>query len=63
MNEPTALISVNEAARLLQLSRTKLYEELTSGRLRSLRSGKRRLIPRTAIDSWIDERVAESEPS
>jgi len=61
MPESPVLIPVTEAARLLDLSKTSLYEELQSNRLRSLKVGSRRLIPRTAINQWIDDRLAESD--
>jgi excisionase family DNA binding protein len=40
--------SVSDAAIRLGLSRTTLYELIASGRLRSVKIGKRRLIPRDA---------------
>ncbi len=40
--------SVNDAAVRLGLSRTTLYELMASGQLRSVKIGKRRLIPRDA---------------
>lgn len=52
-------LSPNEAALALGISRAKLYEELASGRLRSVRSGKRRLIPVGALDEWLTDLPAE----
>jgi excisionase family DNA binding protein len=40
--------SVNDAAVRLGLSRTTLYELMSTGKLRSIKIGKRRLIPRDA---------------
>jgi excisionase family DNA binding protein len=40
--------SINDAAVRLGLSRTTLYELMASGQLRSIKVGKRRLIPRDA---------------
>lgn len=49
-------VSVEEAARLLSLSRTSLYELLDAGCIRSLKVGSRRLIPTAALDEFLDGR-------
>ncbi len=54
---PDRLLSVDEAARALGVGRSALYGELAAGRLRSLKVGRRRLIPSGAIA----ERVADAE--
>jgi len=51
--EPTRLLSIKDACRTLGLSRTTLYAELASGRLQSVTVGRRRFIPREAIDAFI----------
>jgi excisionase family DNA binding protein len=56
---PRLAFSPNEAAEALGISRAKLYEELASGRLRSLRAGKRRLIPIGALDEWLSDLPAD----
>lgn len=43
------LLSVHEAAGLLGVGRTALYHEIGAGRVRSLRVGRRRLVPSSAI--------------
>lgn len=43
------LLSVKEAARALHIGRTLLYRELRAGHIRSLKVGRRRLIPSSAI--------------
>lgn len=48
-----ALLSIADVLGCIDIGRTKLYEELRSGRLRSVRVGSRRLVPRSAIDEWI----------
>ncbi len=50
----TRLLSVREVCALTGLGRTSLYQELRSGRLRSLRIGGRRLVPADALEAWID---------
>lgn len=51
---PRKAVSPSEAADALGISRAKVYEELTAGRIRSVRSGKRRLIPVAALDEWLE---------
>ena len=47
------LYRVAEVMALLSLSRSVLYEELRSGRLRSGHVGRTRLIPATAITDYV----------
>jgi excisionase family DNA binding protein len=47
------LYRVIEVMALLSLSRSVLYEELRSGRLRSVHVGRTRLIPATAITEYV----------
>lgn len=47
------LLSIKEGCRLLGLSRTTLYGELSAGRLRSVTVGRRRFIPSDAIEEFI----------
>lgn len=49
----TQLYRVTDAMRLLKLSRTVIYEQLRSGRLRSVRQGRVRLITAAAIRDYI----------
>ncbi|MDP9269701.1 MAG: excisionase family DNA-binding protein [Chloroflexota bacterium] len=46
---PPELLSVERAARQLGIGRSRLYDEIGSGRLRSIRIGRRRLIPADAL--------------
>ena len=62
MTEPTRCtcpdrlaVSPTEAARIAGVGRTKLYEALGSGNLRSLKIGKRRLILIDSLRSWLDQ--------
>ncbi len=56
-----ALYKVSDAVRLLNLSRSVIYELLRSGRLRSVTQGRSRLIPQSAIRDYVAllEREAE----
>lgn len=47
-------VSPGEAARLIGLGRTKLYEALTSGVLPSFRIGTRRLIRVADLEAWFE---------
>jgi excisionase family DNA binding protein len=51
-------LSVAAAAELMGVGRTHLYCEMGSGRLRFVRIGKRRLIPRAEIHRYLVERLA-----
>lgn len=50
---PDRLLSVAEAAAALGVGRSRLYDEIGAGRLRSLVVGRRRLVPSGAIGDYI----------
>lgn len=54
------LYRVPEAMQLLSLSRTVIYEQIRSGRLRSVTQGRTRLIPADAIAEYVDLLIRES---
>lgn len=60
MLETARLNSVKEAAARLRLSRSTIYMEMNSGRLKSVKVGRRRLIPESALIAFINN-LAESE--
>lgn len=43
----------------LDIGRTRGFEELKSGRLRSVRVGRMRLVPVSALTEWLADREAE----
>ena len=47
------LYRVTDAVRVLNLSRTAVFELLRSGRLRSVKQGRTRLIPASAIRDYV----------
>ena len=47
------LYTVDEAAEALRLSRSALYELIRSGRLRSVKAGRRRLVPVEALAEYV----------
>jgi excisionase family DNA binding protein len=48
------LYRIPDAMRMLSMSRSAIYEQLRSGRLRSVHQGRTRLIPAAAITAYID---------
>ena len=60
VSEPR-LYQVSDAVRLLQLSRTVIYELIRSGRLRSVKQGRARRIPADAIRDYIALLEEEAE--
>ena len=57
---PKLLLTVPEAAEALAISRSKLYELLTSGALRSVRIDGSRRIPLNALNDYIDALMEEA---
>lgn len=51
------LLSVDEAALLLGLGRTTTYQLVLSGRLASVKVGRRRLVPRRCLEEFVDALV------
>jgi excisionase family DNA binding protein len=56
-----ALYRIPEAMRLLSLSRSVIYQQIRSGRLRSVKEGTARLIPADAIADYITLLETEAE--
>lgn len=64
MDTPTphrALYRISEAMQLLSMSRSVIYEQIRAGRLVSVKQGRARLIPATAIRQYVELLIAESE--
>ena len=57
------IVSVNEAAELLGVSDDLIYELTERGDLPCLRLGRRKVIPRRAIDLLIDRAVERFDPA
>jgi excisionase family DNA binding protein len=62
MIEPL-LVRVEEAARILSLSRSTIYEMMDSGELPSVRWGAARRIPMAALRAWVERQVVHDTPS
>ena len=57
--EPTdqapKLYGVEEVMKLLNVGRTKVYDEMDSGRLRSVKLGRRRLVSAAALNDFVEQ--------
>ncbi len=54
------LLRPMEAANLISVSRSKIYEMLASGELPSIRMGRCVRVPVKALRSWIDDQQHDS---
>lgn len=52
---PDRLLSIPEAADLLGIGRSRLYDEIAAARVRSVKVGRRRLVPSSAIAEFVSE--------
>ena len=55
ITEPPRCLRVEDAARLLNVGRSTAYDLIRAGKLRSIKIGRRRLIPRDALEEMINE--------
>jgi excisionase family DNA binding protein len=54
------LYKVMEAAALLSMSRSAVYEQMRAGRLKFVKQGASTLIPRVAITAYVELLMSES---
>lgn len=59
MTHPKHLYTVREAAQLLSLGQTLLYELISRGELQSVKIGKARRIPAAALDAFVERLRAD----
>jgi excisionase family DNA binding protein len=52
-------VKPEEAARMVGLSRTKFFEHLAKGEIRSFKDGRSRLIPVESLKEWIAKQLDE----
>ena len=55
MNETRATVSVEEAARILGISRGLAYQMVHQGKMPVLRFGRRMVVPKRAIERLLEE--------
>ena len=53
--EPALLLKVEDAARLLGVGRTTLFELIGQGRIQTVRVGRRRLVVRAGLERFVEE--------
>ncbi len=53
------LYSIEEAAQLLGIGRTFMFELVATGQIASLKIGRRRKIPSSALDAYVERLAAE----
>ena len=53
--EPALLLKVEDAARLLGVGRTTLFELIGQGRIQTVRVGRRRLVVRAGLKRFVEE--------
>ena len=64
MQAEAVSISVREAAERLGIGYVKCFELIGTGELRSIRVGSRRLVPVTALNEFVEHKLAEAaEPA
>lgn len=62
LNPPARmLLNTREVAERLGISRTKVYELMAGGTLRSVRIGRSRRVPLAALDEFIEELISHGE--
>jgi excisionase family DNA binding protein len=54
------LLRPNEAAELLAVGRSKLYELIAAGEVPSMKIGKSLRVPAAALERWVAERAASA---
>ena len=62
MRETAHLNDIKDAGARLRLSRSKIYEEMDSGRLKSVKVGRRRLITESQLIDYIDNLIQTGTP-
>ncbi|MGH3502553.1 MAG: helix-turn-helix domain-containing protein [Nocardioidaceae bacterium] len=54
------LLTVEQVAERLNLSRTEIYAQMRRGRLKSVKEGRKRLVPPEYLDDYVDLLKAEA---
>lgn len=56
---PEQLLSMKETSKATGLGKTKLTELVLAGEIRSMKVGRRRLVPQSAVDEFIRREITE----
>jgi excisionase family DNA binding protein len=62
MEQERLTLTVEQAGELLGISRALAYEMARTGRLPTLRFGKRIVVPKKAIESMLERPIAPTKP-
>lgn len=54
------LLTITEVSALLNLGRTKTYELIMGGRIKSVKLGRKRLVPKASVERYVSEISAGS---
>jgi len=60
ITDPPRCLRVEQVAQQLSVGRSTVYDLIRSGRLRSFKVGRRRLVPRDAVEEMIAELAGEA---
>jgi excisionase family DNA binding protein len=60
LDRPPLLLTVEEAARELRLSRSKVYELMSAGEIKSVTIGRSRRVPSEATAEYVSRLIEES---
>jgi excisionase family DNA binding protein len=61
MMDTQLLLSVEEAAELLRLGRTRTYELVMTRKIQSVKVGRRRLVVRSSVVDFVQTLLAEQD--
>jgi excisionase family DNA binding protein len=60
---PRLVLSVEAAAELLSISRTRMFALIRAGNMRSIRVGRLRRIPADALAEYVDQLITAQPPA
>jgi excisionase family DNA binding protein len=61
LDRPRALYRIDDAAALLSISRSRVYELVRSGQLRTVMVGRSRRVPARAVDDYVDHLMRQGD--
>lgn len=56
---PEKLLTVEECAERARCGRTRMFQRVASGEIESVKIGRLRRVPESALDRWIERLLAE----
>ncbi len=57
------LMTVDEVMKVSRMSRSHIYAEMDAGKLPYCKMGRRRMIPRVAVQAWMGENLVGFRPT